>query len=163
MFCSSDCLSWTAPHAVGAGGAGPAAAGTGCAPASVGACAAAAARSAAAATSAGASAGFDQVKNKRFIRALSPNGSFVLQAASLGQQGQQQVPQPKTGPRCKTRFDPVVRALECAETETSPSKDGGSGVQGGGPALISSGLNDNNESLNQTRGSSGFDFRSGRN
>ena len=92
---------------------------------------------------------------------MSPNESFVLQAASLGQQGQQQVLQPKTGARRRTRFDPVVRALEAAETETSPPQDGGSGVQGGGPALISSGLNDNNESLNQTRGSFIFDLGQG--
>ena len=50
--------------------------------------------------------GFDQMRNKRFIRALSPNGSFVLQGAS------QQVPQPKQGPRRMTRFDPIVKALE---------------------------------------------------
>ena len=44
--------------------------------------------------------------------------------------------------------------LDFADTETSPPKDGESGAQGGGPAVNSSDLNDNNESLNQARGSS---------
>ena len=141
--------------------------------------------------------GVEQVMNKRFIGALSPNGYFVHQAATpvkqrmlteqevlamqlqeqvarqqallhaqQQQQGQQQTPlqapqqvsqqvpqiQPKKGTQRVTRFDPVVRALENAESETSPPKDGGSGVQGGGPVITSSGLNENNESLNQTRG-----------
>ena len=47
----------------------------------------------------------------------------------------------------------MVRALDFAETETSPPKDGESGAQGG-PANKSSDLNDNNESFNQARGSS---------
>ena len=71
------------------------------------------------------------------------------------QQGQQQVLLTSVeSARKKTRFDPIVRALDGAEAETSPPKDGESGAQGGGPAITSSDLNDNNESLNQTRGSS---------
>ena len=62
--------------------------------------------------------------------------------------------------RRKTRFDPVVRALEHAEAETSSPLEGESGAQGG-PALTSSDLNDNNESLNQARGSLGFDLGQG--
>ena len=78
----------------------------------------------------------------------------------MNQQGQQLLPQTKSVPRRKTRFDPVVRALEHAEAETSPPKDGESGVQGG-PAITSSDLNYNNESLNQARGSLGFDLDQG--
>ena len=47
-----------------------------------------------------------------------------------------------------------MRALTFAEAEASPPTDGESGAQGGGPALTSSDLNDNNESLNQSQGSS---------
>ena len=45
-------------------------------------------------------------------------------------------------------------SLDVAEAETSLSKDGESGAQGGGPAITSSVLGDNNEYLIQTRGSS---------
>ena len=79
---------------------------------------------------------------------------MVLQTVLVTSQGQTQ-PQPQKQPRKKTRFAPdvVVRALDFAETETSPPKAWESGAQGG-PANKSSDLNDNNESLNQARGSS---------
>ena len=95
------------------------------------------------------------------VLALQHQELAACQQAS--QQVPQQVPQHQP-PKSKkgvpkalpfSRFsDPIVNALGKADSETSPPQQGGSRGQGVGPALTSAGLNDNNESLNQTRGSS---------
>ena len=86
--------------------------------------------------------GLDQVKNTTFFRALSPNGCFVLQTASPGQH--------------RMLSEQEVLALQLQE-QAVHQQALAHAQQGGGPVITSSGLNDNNESLNQTRGSS-FDF-----
>ena len=76
------------------------------------------------------------------------------QEQSARQQAQQMPPpKPQEGaaknPHVTTFSDPIVAALNRAESKTLPPLEGGAGVQLGGP-VASAGLNDNNGSLNQT-------------